>query len=244
MMISTAPTPALNWCLFLDVDGTLIELTETPWQTAADDEIKKLLPEVAARLDGAVALVSGREIRTLDQLFGPLHLALSGLHGLERRKASGELQGSNFSDPALGAARATLQALIDAHPGTLLEDKGQTIAVHYRLAPRAEAAMRAAATRLAAELGAGYHVQEGSMLFEIKPRDVTKATPIAAFMQEPPFRGRVPVFIGDDLTDRDGFRMVEALGGLSIGVGERVRGQHYLPNVGAVRQLLRDVAAL
>jgi trehalose 6-phosphate phosphatase len=236
--------PCLDWCLFLDVDGTLVELTDTPSQTRADAEIKSLLAAVSARLDHAVALVSGREIRTLDELFAPLRLPAAGLHGLERRDAAGAIHGANFADDRLQAARATLQGFVQAHPGTLLEDKGRTLAAHYRLAPQFGVDLRVCVARVAESLGDGYHVQEGSMMFEVKPHGISKATSVAAFMQEAPFRNRIPVFIGDDLTDVDGFGMAERLGGSSIAVGPRVRGQYALPDVSAVRGLLGRIARL
>jgi trehalose 6-phosphate phosphatase len=243
-MKQTPPPPALDWCLFLDVDGTLVELTDTPSQTEAGPEIKSLLREVAERLGGAVALVSGRKIETLDQLFAPLILPAAGLHGVERRKAGGTIQGASFVDSQLDGARAAIKALVEAHPGTLLEDKDRTLAVHFRLAPQLEQLMRQAIIDIAKPLGSNYHIQSGKMLFEIKPRGFSKATAIKAFMQESPFSGRRPVFAGDDLTDQDGFAIVEAQDGISIGVGDVVRGQYYLENVAAVRGWLAGIAAL
>ena len=106
MTKNASPVPSLDWCLFLDVDGTLLELTDTPSGTAADQGLKSLLKEVAERLGGAVALVSGRSIAYLDALFAPLKLPAAGLHGVERRKASGAIQGANYSDAQLDGARA------------------------------------------------------------------------------------------------------------------------------------------
>src|SRR5271166_5793882 len=132
MLMQTLPPPSLEWCLFLDVDGTLIELTDSPLETFADAELKTLLGEVAERLGGAVALVSGRSIAYLDGLFTPLRLPAAGLHGVERRKASGGIQGASYMDVQLNAARAALALFVVAHPGTLLEDKGRSLAVHFR----------------------------------------------------------------------------------------------------------------
>jgi trehalose 6-phosphate phosphatase len=238
------PPPALDWCLFLDVDGTLVELTDTPSQTTADAKINSLLQEIAERLGGAVALVSGRKIATLDQMFAPLKLPAAGLHGVERRRADGTIQGANFVDSQLDGARAALQALVAAHPGTLLEDKDRTIGLHFRLAPQFEPVLREAVIAIAQPLGSNYHIQGGKMLWEIKPRGFSKATAIQAFMKESPFSGRRPVFVGDDLTDQDGFGMVEAHGGVSVGVGDLVQGQYYLPDVAAVRVWLQRVADL
>jgi trehalose 6-phosphate phosphatase len=238
------PPPALDWCLFLDVDGTLVELTDTPSQTRADPEIISLLREVAERLGGAVALVSGRRIGTLDELFAPLRLPAAGLHGVERRKADGGIQGASFVDSQLDPARAAIKALVDSHPGTLFEDKDRTIAVHFRLAPHSEQIVRESIVDIAKPLGSTYHIQAGKMMFEIKPRGFSKATAIQAFMKESPFNGRRPVFAGDDLTDQDGFAVVEAQGGISIGVGDRVHGQYFLENVAAVRSWLKGISAL
>jgi len=243
-MTSAAPSPSLEWCLFLDVDGTLVELTDTPSQTNADLEIKTLLADVAERLGGAVAFVSGRKIQTLDELFAPLRLPAAGLHGVERRKASGAMQGANFVDMQLDQARESIKSLVAAHPGTIMEDKDRTIAVHFRMAPQFEDVIRQSVIDIAKPLGSNYHIQDGKMLLEIKPRGFSKASAIQAFMREPPFSGRLPVFVGDDLTDLEGFAAVEAQGGISIGVGERVRGQFNLPGVSAVRGWLRGIAAL
>jgi trehalose 6-phosphate phosphatase len=243
-MIETLPPPSLEWCLFLDVDGTLIELTDTPFETRADDDLKALLGEVAERLGGALALVSGRSIEYLDALFAPLRLPAAGLHGVERRKATGVMHGASFVDSQLDPARMALSAWVLAHPGTLLEDKGRTVAVHFRTAPQFESSVRETVVAAASQLGSNYHVQEGNMMLEIKPRGFTKDGAIKAFMQEPPFSGRKPVFAGDDLTDLDGIKIVEYLGGISIAVGDRVHGQYRAENVAAVRGWLRGIAAL
>jgi trehalose 6-phosphate phosphatase len=243
-MIKTPPAPSLDWCLFLDVDGTLIELTDTPSQTVADPDIKALLRDLGVRLDGAVALVSGRQIETLDRLFTPLTLPSSGLHGIERRTAEGALQGGTFIDSTLDGARAAIKLFVEAHPGALLEDKRRTVAIHFRMAPQAAVEARALAAGIVEQLGKQYQIQPGDMMLEIKPRGFTKATAIRAFMQEAPFSGRRPVFIGDDLTDQDGFPAVESMGGISIGVGDRVQGQYHLDTVSQVRGWLRQIVNL
>ena len=243
-MIQTPPLPSLEWCLFLDVDGTLIEFTDTPIETHADSKIKALLAAAAESLGGALALVSGRSIECLDALFEPLRLPVAGLHGVERRGATGAVHGSIFTDAQLDLPRRAIKALVAAHPGTSLEDKGRTIAIHYRQSPQSERILRDSLAAIAAPLGAHYHIQDGNMVLEIKPSGFTKATAIAAFLAEPPFRGRMPVFVGDDLTDEDGFRVVEEKGGISIAVGDRVRGQYNVENAAAVRQWLEGIAAM
>ena len=242
--MTQTPPPSLEWCLFLDVDGTLIELTDSPFETCADDDLKALLAEVAERLGGAVALVSGRSIEYLDALFAPLRLPAAGLHGVERRKATGVMHGASFVDSQLDPARMALGAWVLAHPGTLLEDKGRTVAVHFRMAPQFESAVRESVVAAASQLSSNYHIQEGSMMLEIKPRGFTKDSAIKAFMREPPFSGRKPVFVGDDLTDLDGFKAVEDQGGISIAVGDRVPARYRIENVAAVRGWLTGIAAL
>ena len=242
-MQTATPAPSREWCLFLDIDGTLLELAETPSAVVVDRELKDLLARLAQTLEGAVALVSGRSIDVVDRLFAPLRLPAAGLHGLERRTASGERRGAQGVDARLDGARASLAAFVDAHPGTLLEDKGRALAVHFRTAPHfAEPARRA--VEAAAGSISGYHVQEGNMVFEIKPQRVTKATAVEDFMGEPPFQGRKPVFVGDDLTDHDGLRSVERMGGISIAVGDRIEGQWHLEGPAEVRRWLASVATL
>jgi trehalose 6-phosphate phosphatase len=237
----TRPPPlALDQCLFLDIDGTLVEFTDTPSQTLVDDEIKVLLTNLAQRLCGAVALVSGRQIQTMDQLFAPLRLPAAGLHGVERRDASGTMYGAKFEDPRLGRARKALALLAGSYPGTIIEDKGRNIAVHFRLAPQFGELVQRSVQAIAAPLAEDYQLQDGVMMVEIKPRGFNKGSAVTSFMREAPFAGRRPVFVGDDLTDRDGFAAVEALGGMSINVGERVRGQYQLQDVEDVRHWLRD----
>jgi trehalose 6-phosphate phosphatase len=239
-----APAPSLDFGLFLDVDGTLVDIADAPGDVVVDAELKALLAALSRRLHGAVALVSGRSVAAMDELFDPLVLPAAGLHGLERRAASGELHRAPADPESLRATRASLTAFVGAHPNTLLEDKGRALALHFRLAPEFETSARHAVQAAVRELGDAYHVQEGKMVLEIKPSTATKATAVEAFLREPPFLGRTPVFIGDDLTDAAGFRVVEAAGGISIGVGYRIQGQWRLENPTAVRRWLGSITAL
>jgi trehalose 6-phosphate phosphatase len=244
-MRNAAPAPSREWCLFLDVDGTLVEIADTPSAVVVDPSLNDLLAAVSQRLDGALALVSGRSIATIDQLFAPLKLPAAGQHGAERRDAGGRLSVQDSGpDASFALARASLRAYVAAHPGTLLEDKGSTLAVHYRLAPEFEESVRRAITAACAPIGARYEVQAGKRVFEIKPRGFTKATAAEAFMSERPFTGRTPVFVGDDLTDEPGLRFAERAGGVSIAVGDRLRGQWHLNDPGEVRRWLGAIAAL
>jgi trehalose 6-phosphate phosphatase len=237
------PLPAVDSCLFLDVDGTLIDFTANPAAAYADPGLKDLLGALAAGLGGALALVSGRSIASLDRLFDPLRLAAAGLHGSERRSAAGELHGDSRMDPRLDPARERLRAFTIARPQTWLEDKARALALHFNAAPQFECAARGEMRMLAAQLGEAFQVLDGHMVVELKPSGRTKATAIDAFLEEAPFLHRVPIFIGDDLTDRDGFAAVDARGGMSIAVGDRVRGQYRCANPQAVRAWLADFAA-
>lgn len=208
-----------GWALFLDVDGTLLEIAATPQEVRASDRLKRLLKELSGKLDGALALVSGRGLADLDALFAPHRFAAAGVHGVERRDAEGRLHYPDFEPTRLDAARERLRAFVRGREGLLLEDKGHGLAVHFRRAPQhAPLVLDEIATVLAA-LGPDFLLQRGKCVFEIRARGYNKGTAIAAFMREPPFRGRTPVFAGDDVTDEDAFGVVNELGGLSIRVG-------------------------
>jgi trehalose 6-phosphate phosphatase len=243
-MIQTLPPPSLAWCLFLDVDGTLIELTDSPLESFADQELKVLLGIVAERLGGALALVSGRSIQYLDALFKPLRLPAVGLHGVARRSASGVMHGASSINAELDRVRPAMTALVAAYPGTCVEDKGQTIAVHFRMAPQHESSVRESLAAITAPMSTNYRIQEGNMVLELMPRGFNKGAAINMFMREPPFSGRRPVFVGDDLTDQGGFQSVEEQGGISIAVGDRVRAQYRIDDPATVRSWLQGFATL
>jgi len=226
-----------DWALFLDVDGTLLKIAATPAAVSVPGRIIELLERVQRRLAGALALVSGRRVADLDALFAPLRLPAAGAHGAERRDASGRFHTQELG-PALDPARRLLAAWADEHRGVLLEDKGVALALHYRAAPALEDAARTAVTAAAAAAGPSFHVQGGKKVFEIKVGDHGKGAAIAQFMSEPPFKGRLPVFVGDDLTDEDGFEVVNGLGGHSIAVGVN-RDTHARWHLGDESEVLR-----
>ena len=244
MRDANVPAPSANWCLFLDVDGTLIEFGDSPADTRVDDDLKRLLRAVDRNLGGSLALVSGRSIENLDAMFAPSRFAAAGLHGVERRGLSGEIQRAQFADAVLDRARASMRAFVDRNPGAILEDKGAALALHFRMTPHLEQSARRLLSGIAADLGERFHLLEGDKVVEIKPSLVNKATAIEAFLLEAPFLGRTPVFVGDDITDQDGFRAVELHGGVSIAVGDRVSAQWRLENSVAVRAWLERIAAM
>lgn len=206
--------------LFLDFDGTLIGFADDPAGVAVPADVRRLLERLAAATDGATALVSGRRIEALDELLAPARLPVAGLHGLERRNATGRVHLSGAPpDLAHSALGERLKAFAHAHPGVLFEDKGLAVSLHYRAAPGHAHAVHALARALAAELGPDLTLLEGHSVVEIKPAGADKGTAIAAFLDEAPFAGRTPVFVGDDVTDEHGFAIVNARGGLSVKVG-------------------------
>lgn len=217
-IVNRLPRPQRDWALFLDVDGTLVEIADTPDGVVPDARLPQLLARRSEDLGGAVALISGRPIEMLDRLFAPLRLPVAGLHGLERRCADGTLRRAPVS-PAILQAASAARAFVRDRPGLLVEDKGATIALHYRQAPQLEDAVTAFAEATAETLP-GTTLQRGKMVVEIRPAGDDKGTVIGAFMSEPPFEGRTPVFIGDDVTDEAGFIEVLRRNGHAIRIGD------------------------
>ena len=164
-------------------------------------------------------MVSGRGIDSIDSYLAMPDLPIAGLHGAERRDSNGDVQRVGFNDERLLRMEHVLEDVVSRNPGMLLEIKGAALALHYRNAPDREPAARAATERLVREYADAYVLQPGKMVYEIKPKDVDKGRAVRAFMSEPPFTGRKPVFVGDDLTDEKGFAVVNEFGGLSIKVG-------------------------
>ncbi len=213
------PAPGSDWAFFLDVDGTLIDIAATPDDIAIDPSVLPTLALLNEAAGGALALVSGRPLSELDRLFAPLNLPSAGLHGLERRNGEGKVFRPAAPTEGLEDILDGMRNFAQRTPGILVEDKGFTAAIHFRGAPDQENAVRQLADGLLAAAGGGVQIQDGKMVVEIKPAGADKGRAIEAFMEEPPFGGRNPVFIGDDVTDEDGFAVVNRLGGHSIRVG-------------------------
>ena len=214
---AVALKPASDWALFLDVDGTILHLRDTPDAVEASAHLLNLLETILASLGGATALVSGRSIANLDELFAPHRLPTAGLHGLQRRDAGGKV----YESPApagLDALRPALLELASTSPKIIFEDKGHSLAVHYRQAPEREDEINSTVEQLIQPYLGELHLMHGKMVCELKPRHANKGTAIRDFMNESPFAGRVPVFVGDDVTDEDGFIWINGAGGHSIRV--------------------------
>lgn len=231
----THPPPHLTeaHALFLDVDGTLLKIAPSPDQVVVPEALIDLLAVLSAQRGGALALVSGRRIDTLDRLFAPLTLDTIGLHGLEMRHV-GMLSPAPMPEPALGRLKPVLADLATRFPGVWIEDKGPSIATHFRQAPGAEAAVRDIIGSFVAAQSGTLTLQPGKAVLEVRPRSADKGQGITTLAARPPFAGKIPVFIGDDLTDESGFLAVNRLGGISVRVGE--------PAETAARYRLDDVA--
>jgi trehalose 6-phosphate phosphatase len=233
------PLPPPDAAYFLDIDGTLLEIADTPSAVRVDHDLLRLVCRLHRAAGGAFALISGRRIADIDALFPGLRLPLAGQHGIERRDADGRLHVHDAPAAQIDRIRGGLGQLAAGHAGLLLEDKGTTMALHYRHAPHLERSLYDAVAALAANEGDGFRLQPGKMVFEIQPAGKDKGTAIGEFLQEAPFRGRLPVFIGDDITDEYGFRVVNACGGSSIKVGAGVsEAQWCLVDVVAVHAWL------
>ncbi len=219
---SSAPLPPLSsdWALFLDIDGTLLELADRPDAVRFDKPLRRLLKEIATATGGALALISGRSVADIDALLAPLALPVAGQHGIERRNAQGRLERHVPTAQGLRSAALRIGGFASQRPGLLFEDKEHSLALHFRQAPQFTAAVGEEMRAALDTLGPEFTLQEGKMVCEIKHSGRNKGLAIAEFMAEAPFRGRTPVFIGDDLTDEHGFDVVNQFGGHSIKVGD------------------------
>jgi trehalose 6-phosphate phosphatase len=219
----TLPSPprlhAADISLFLDVDGTLLEIEREPGAVHVPARLCRILEDLQSATGGALALVSGRSLDQLDRLFSPLRLSAAGLHGLERRNLGVALERATPDPAVLDRARLRLAVFAATTEGVLLEDKGLTLALHYRNAPAAAADAIVIAEAAVAESHGALVLLRGKMVCELKPPGVDKGRTITAFMAEPPFAGRRPVFAGDDLTDEAGFVAINEIGGVSIRIG-------------------------
>jgi len=243
------PTPPLlddGCALFLDVDGTLIEFADDPARVQLLPQVREAIGAISDRLSGAVALVSGRPLAQLDLLFAPLRLPAAGLHGHElrddraARAAMPEDTAGWLHDLHQRAAHMAKE-----HPGVKVEDKGISLALHWRSAPEAADSVLAFAKEAIGALP-GYRLQPGDHVVEFVPQGADKGVAVEQLMARAPFLGRVPVFVGDDLTDEFGFTAAHRLGGWSVRVGTRepTEAAYALADPHAVHAWLRENAAL
>lgn len=202
--------------LFLDFDGTLVDIAPLPSQVIVTPALRAALGALQLRLGGRLAVISGRPIAELDTLLAPLVLPAAGVHGMERRGADGVLR--RLPPPDFSLVRARARALAARHPGLWIEEKHGALALHCRQAPELY-------TLCSAQLGAavqecaGLILMEGKMIVEVKAAGVSKGTAIRDFLAEAPFQGHRPLFVGDDTTDEAGFDYVQGIEGIGLKVG-------------------------
>lgn len=209
--------PFGSTALLLDLDGTLLDIAPTPDSVVVPEGLVDMLLTLRRQLDGALAVVTGRPIEAIDALLGDVPYAVAGEHGGAVRSEPG----AAIERPGLGApprAWVDRAAAVEAtHPGSLLEHKARGFGVHFRLAPDAGPDIHAALSEVVAG-SAEFELMGGQFLWEVRPRGIDKGHGVEALMRRPPFLGRVPVFIGDDVTDEDGMRVARAMGGAGLRV--------------------------
>lgn len=216
-MLEALPSQSDDWALFLDIDGTLLNLAPTPDSIEVPDTLPGHLNRLSETFGGALALVTGRSMDFADMLFKPFLFPLAGLHGAEFRDAGGV---STLPDTeAFQELKHQLVREAEAYPGVLIEDKGAAVAAHYRLAPNYEKVLDERMRYYANLAGPGWALQLGKMVFELRPARASKGDALERFLQAAPFKNRLPVAIGDDLTDESMFAVANARGGVSVRVG-------------------------
>ena len=206
------------YCFFFDFDGTLTEIAETPGGVHLANETRAALQALHDAASGAVAIVTGREIEIIDRYLAPLKLPTAGVHGFERRDASGATLESQANGRSAALLFDALNPFVERNPGLLLEKKRGALALHYRKREELEQDCISIVEAEIARLDDAV-LTRGKMVIEVRFHRATKGTAIGDFLAETPFKGRVPVFAGDDVTDEDGFEVVNRCGGLSIKVG-------------------------
>jgi trehalose 6-phosphate phosphatase len=211
--------------ILLDIDGTLLDLAPTPREVWVPPGLSKTLNRLLMRTSGALALVSGRSLNDIDLIFAPEQFPAVGGHGAEMRLSTDSEAVATHAPPMDKELKRRLAAIAKLSPGILLEDKGYSLALHYRLAPHAEKAIYEAVALIRADLpNAPIEVLPGKCVCEIKHSGFNKATGVRELMTHEPFKGRRPIFIGDDVTDEAVFGIMPDLGGLAFSVGRRALG--------------------
>lgn len=211
--------PAETVALFLDFDGTLVEIVEHPDLVAIDGRTKEALSTVSGCLSSALAIVTGREIEVIDKFLAPLKLPVAGIHGLMRRDAAGHIpQPPEKLAHFVDKVAERLKPFSQSEAGLVLEIKASSVALHYRARPELERLCLEVCEAAIVDFS-DVELKRGKMVFEIKPDIANKGTAILDYMKEAPFMGRTPWFAGDDVTDEDAFKVVNDLGGVTIKVG-------------------------
>lgn len=224
--------------LFLDFDGTLVDFADHPDAVMLDPETRACVETLYDRLDGALAIITGRDIATVDRFLGPYRLPVAGVHGLMRRDATGRVHESEVNEETLRRLTQDLDRFVERHNGLLIERKPGSVALHYRRRPDLADECSTKMDRLTTDLR-GVTLLRGKSVIEARANGADKGSAILNFLKEAPFAGRRPVFAGDDVTDEDGFSRVNALGGITIKVGGgRTCAGHRAPTITDFRRWL------
>lgn len=228
--------------IFLDLDGTLADIAETPSAVRIAPDLLETLEALRSRVGGALAIISGRDIEDIDQLVAPHRFAAAGVHGARRRAADGKHYGNGLSATEVERFAEAFRRELSAEGGLLIEIKAAAFALHYRLRPDLKERC-AAFVRRQTDHEPGLRVLAGKAVYEIVSRDTSKGAAIRAFMNEAPFAGRVPIFAGDDITDEAGFTVVNEMRGVSIKIGEGpTLAEHRLSGADEFRHWLSSLA--
>lgn len=232
---------ANHYAFFFDIDGTLAELQATPEAVSIPPAVITNLEQLAKANHGALAVVSGRPLEQIDSLLAPLQGAAAGIHGAQLRTAQGQHSQLNMAAGVLAEIAQQLESATDHWPGVLIEKKPVAFALHYRQAPEYQQQLFALATQLC-QTYPEFTLQPGKCVWEIKPRACNKGVAIQQLMSHPPFQGRVPLFVADDVTDEAGFHWVNQQQGVSIKVGSgQTAAQFRLQSVAQLHQWLEEI---
>lgn len=224
---SMKATPRIeeNWALFLDLDGTLLDIAPSPDQVVVPSDLVSALTAIKVRLSGALAIVSGRPFAEIDELLRPMQLSGGAEHGAFIRDAQGQMRKSPGLHDIPDAWRRELHSATKRWSGVQVEEKSQSIVLHFRQAPDRDEDLKRLAATLVERDPTHFHILHAKMAYEIRPRGTTKGGVVAHLMNETPFSGRVPVFVGDDVTDEDGMMAARMLGGHGLHVHEEFAGE-------------------
>ncbi|HWA29888.1 MAG TPA: trehalose-phosphatase [Rhizomicrobium sp.] len=220
-----APAPQSDWALFLDIDGTLLDIAPRPEDVHVPKGLIDALARASAWLGGALAIVSGRPFAQIDKLFAPLRLPGGAGHGSALRLPDGTTQSASDSYSVPEEWRTVLNESVKTWRGVTIEEKAHSVTIHYRAAPERKEDLKRIVDGIVARDPESFEAMPGRKAIEIRHRALTKAVIVRNLMAHVPFKGRIPVFVGDDVTDHDGFRAVEELGGIALHVAEAFDGR-------------------
>ena len=245
-IIPPLPDDFQELALLLDVDGTLLDIAPTPREVFVPHSLREALAWLRDRTGGAVAFVSGRPIEELDLLFAPLQLPAVGGHGAEIRAIAGAVPERSRIPLLNSTLKRKLAAIAEEGSGIIVEDKGYSLTLHYRLAPEKESVVRAAAAAICASFAdQPLELLPGKLVVEIKQAGVSKASGVRALMSCQPFFGRRPIFIGDDVTDESVFAIMPDYQGTAVSVGRTLPNVEYRFDAPAdVRQWLERISRI